>query len=90
MTNLLLPYAFNCFGKLIHIDCAHKGEKYTCPSCGAELALRISKIPQGEKYHRTNHFAHKRSKDNHSQRNFQLISVNIQFYYRCNIAMLQR
>lgn len=87
MTNLLLPYAFNCFGKLMHIDCAHKGEKYTCPSCGAELALRISKIPQGEKYHRINHFAHKRSKDNYCSESFlhKLFKERVADYIRTKI-----
>ncbi|MBQ7297494.1 MAG: hypothetical protein IJW80_04230, partial [Alistipes sp.] len=64
---LLLPYAYNGDGVLIHIDEAQKGQKYTCPNpnCGAELLLKIGKIPEGQKYHRRNHFAHKGKSDFH-------------------------
>lgn len=65
MATLLLPYAINSSQELVHIDHAHKGDQYTCPICGAGLSLRISKIPQGAKYHRTNHFSHKRGVNNH-------------------------
>ncbi len=64
MSKLLLPYAYDNTGNLVHIDEAHKNEKYTCPTCGTELLLRISNIPEGEKYHRQNHFAHKVGTDN--------------------------
>ena len=62
---LLLPYATDSGGKLIHISQARKGDKYTCPKCGAELLLRTSKIPEGEKHHRRPHFAHRGSQDHH-------------------------
>ena len=70
MKNLLLPYAYDSTGNLVHIDNARKGERYTCPTCGAELTLKISKIPEGEKYHRTNHFAHKGTADNNCSESF--------------------
>lgn len=61
---LLLPYAYDIDGNLVHIDDAIKGVRYTCPSCGAELSLKISQIPPGQKYHRRNHFAHKGNSEN--------------------------
>lgn len=70
MKQLLLPFAYDSTGQLVHIDDARKNEKYTCPTCGNELKLRISHIPKGEKYHRTNHFAHKNSEDNHCSESF--------------------
>ncbi len=68
--DLLLPYAYNEDGNLVHISHAQKGDKYTCPNCESELLLRISKIPEGQKYHRRNHFAHKGSLDNHCSESF--------------------
>lgn len=56
---LLLPYAYDNEGNEVHIDNAQKGVKYFCPICREELILRISKIPEGKKYYRKNHFAHK-------------------------------
>lgn len=70
MTNLLLPYAYDSNGKLVHIDNSLKGQKYTCPNCGDELILRISKIPKGSKYHRRSHFAHKSNCDNNCSESF--------------------
>ncbi len=70
MSKLLLPYAYDSKGELVHIDEAHKNEKYTCPTCGTELLLRISNIPEGKKYHRQNHFAHKSGTDNHCSESF--------------------
>lgn len=70
MNKLLLPYAYDSSGKLTHINFAHKNERYTCPTCGADLSLRISKIPKGCKYHKTNHFAHKGCVDNHCSESF--------------------
>ena len=70
MKKLLLPYAYDSTGHLVHIDNARKGERYTCPTCGAELTLKISKIPEGEKYHRPNHFAHKVTTDNNCSESF--------------------
>ena len=67
---LLLPYAHDINGNLVHIDDAQKGQKYTCPNCGAELLLKISKIPEGQKYHRRNRFAHKGISDNHCSESF--------------------
>lgn len=67
---ILLPYAYDCNKELVHIDNAKKGEKYTCPNCGAELILKISKIPEGQKYHRKNHYAHKGNSDNHCSESF--------------------
>ncbi len=59
MNELLLPYANDNNGNLVHIYNAQKGHKYSCPHCDAELSLRISRIPEGQKYHKRNHFAHK-------------------------------
>ena len=56
--NILLPYAYDSMGNLVHIDKAHKEEVYKCPKCGAVLSLNISKIPEGQKYHRRNYFSH--------------------------------
>lgn len=70
MKKLLLPYAYDSTGNLVHIDNARKNEHYVCPTCGAELILKISKIPEGEKYHRTNHFAHKGGTENHCSESF--------------------
>ena len=66
----LLPYAYDSDGNLVHIDNAQKGHKYICPNCGADLSLKISKIPVGQKYHRRNHFAHKGNADNHCSESF--------------------
>lgn len=70
MVKLLLTYAYDVNGNLVHIDNAQKGQKYTCPTCGVELILKISKIPEGQKYHRRNHFAHKGNSDNHCSESF--------------------
>lgn len=71
MKNLLLPYAFDSAGNLVHIECARKGETYMCPECGEHFTLNISKIPEGEKYHRRNHFSHpKGCLDNHCSESF--------------------
>ena len=70
MSKLLLRYALDKNNSIIHINDAVKGEKYKCPSCGSELLLRLSKIPEGQKYHRTNHFAHKGGIDNHCSESF--------------------
>ena len=67
---LLLTYAYDCNNQLVHIDDAKKGKKYTCPNCGAELLLKISRIPEGQKYHRRNHYAHKGNSDNHCSESF--------------------
>lgn len=67
---LLLPYAYDANRNLVHIDNAQKGQKYTCPNCGAELLLKISRIPKGQKYHKRNHFAHKGDSDNHCSESF--------------------
>lgn len=96
---LLLPYAYDPDGNLVSIDDVTKGQKYTCPACGAELSLRISKIPPGQKHHRRNHFAHKGNTDNHCSESFlhklfkercaEFISNKIAkqetlyFYWRC-------
>lgn len=58
MKKLLLPYAYDSTGNLVHIDNAHKGETYKCPKCDEVLSLNISKIPEGQKYHRRNYFSH--------------------------------
>ena len=70
MEQLLLPYAYDKDGNLVHIDDAIKGENYTCPNCGAELLLKISRKKQGEKYYRRNHFAHKGNMDNYCSESF--------------------
>ena len=70
MKELRLPYALDSDGNLVHIDDAQKGYKYTCPSCGVELLLKISQIPEGEKYHRRNHYAHRGNSDNHCSESF--------------------
>ena len=68
--SLLLTYAHDSNGNLIHVDDAQKGEKYFCPNCGADLLLRTSKIPQGEKYYKRKHFVHKGVNDNHCSESF--------------------
>lgn len=87
MTKLLLPYAINSSGNLVHIDDARKGDIYTCPSCGANLSLRISKIPEGQKYHRINHFAHKGSVDNYCSESFlhKLFKQRVSEYIRTEL-----
>ncbi len=87
MTKLLLPYAINSSGNLVHIDDARKGNTYTCPSCGANLSLRISKIPKGQKYHRPNHFAHKGSVDNRCSESFlhKLFKQRVAEYIRTEL-----
>lgn len=70
MSNLLLPYAYDCNNNLVHINNAQKGEKYVCPNCGAEVILKKSRIPEGQKYHRKDHFAHKSNSDNHCSESF--------------------
>ena len=70
MMKLLLPFAHDANGNLVHIDNAQRGQKYTCPNCGTELLLKISKIPEGQKYHRRTHFAHKGNSDNHCSESF--------------------
>lgn len=68
---LLLPYAYDSTNYLVHIDEAHKGETYRCPECGKVLSLNISKIPEGQKFHRRNHFSHpKGSPDNQCTESF--------------------
>lgn len=70
MKKLLLPYAYDSKSNLVHIDKAQKGVEYFCPNCGSELLLRIGKIPEGQKYHRRNHYAHKGNQDNHCSESF--------------------
>ena len=70
MSNLLLQYAHDTEGNMVYVGNAQKGQKYTCPNCNAELLLKISKIPEGQKYHRRNHFAHKGNSDNHCSESF--------------------
>ena len=79
MTKLLLPLAHDSQGNLIHIDNAQKGDNYTCPICETSLILRVSKIPEGQKYHRRNHFAHKGYSDNHCSESF----LHIHFKDKC-------
>lgn len=62
---LLLPYALNTHNELVYIENAHKGQKYTCPHCHSEVLLKTAQIPEGEKYHRVNHFAHANNANNH-------------------------
>ena len=87
MTKLLLPYAINSSGNFVHIDNARKGDIYICPSCGANLSLRISKIPKGQKYHRPNHFAHKGSVDNYCSESFlhKLFKQRVAEYIRTEL-----
>ena len=71
MKNLLLPYAYDSTGNLVHINDARKDDSYKCPECGQTLTLNISKIPEGQKYHRRNHFSHpKGNPDNHCTESF--------------------
>ena len=70
MKKILLPYAYDKMKNLVHIDNAQKGEQYICPVCGAELMIRISKIPKGEKYHKRNHFVHKGNSENTCSESF--------------------
>ena len=67
---LLLTYAYDIDGNLVNIENAIKGEKYTCPTCGAELLLRISKKSPEDKYYKRNHFSHKRNSDNNCSESF--------------------
>ena len=85
---LLLPYAYDTDGNLVSIDDVTKGQKYTCPACGAELSLKISKIPPGQKHHRRNHFAHKGNTDNHCSESFlhKLFKERCAEYIRNKIA----
>lgn len=83
---LLLPYAHDIDQKLVHIDDAHKGLKYTCPHCAAELLLRISRIPEGQKHHRRSHFAHKGNNDNHCSESF----LHKLFKERCSKLIKER
>ncbi len=39
---LLLPYAYDSNGNLVHIDNAQKGHKYTCPYCGGIRIIQKS------------------------------------------------
>ena len=71
MKNLLLPYAYDSTGNLVHIDNVRKEDTYKCPECGKVLSLNISRIPEGQKYHRRNHFSHpKGSPDNKCTESF--------------------
>lgn len=70
MKRLPLPSANDINGNLVHIESAQKGEKYTCPICGAEVVFRKSRKNVGEKYYRINHFAHKGDSDNHCSESF--------------------
>ena len=85
---LLLSYAYDSNSNLVHIDNAQKGHKYTCPNCGAELLLKISKIPEGQKYHRRYRFAHKGNSDNHCSESFlhKLFKERCAEYIREKIA----
>lgn len=57
---LLLPYANDINGNLIHISDSQKGHKYTCPNCGKELLLRKGRV-------RIAHFAHKIKTDDENR-----------------------
>ena len=57
---LLLPYANDINGKLIHISNSQKEQKYTCPNCGKELLLRKGRV-------RIAHFAHKIKTDDENR-----------------------
>ena len=87
MTKLPLSFAINSSGNRVHIDNANKGDNYTCPTCGAPLSLRISKIPKGQKYHRINHFAHKGSVDNHCSESYlhKLFKQGVAEYIRTEL-----
>lgn len=89
MDKLLLPYAYDSAGNLVHINNAHKEEVYKCPECGKVLSLNISKIPEGQKYHRRNHFSHpKGSPDNHCTESFlhRLFKEKAAEYIQAKIA----
>lgn len=88
MKKLLLPYAYDSTGNLVHIDNARKNEHYVCPTCGAELILKVGKIPEGGKYHRANHFAHKGGTENHCSESFlhKLFKERTADYIRSKIA----
>lgn len=87
MSKILLPYAYDENKELIHIDNVKKDGMYTCPCCGANLSLRISKIPKGQKYHRRNHFAHKTQNDNNCSESFlhKLFKENVYNYIKSKI-----
>lgn len=56
--NLLLAYALDNDGTLVHIDNALKGISYKCPVCGSKLCLRKSRLPIGSRFYKRSHFAH--------------------------------
>ncbi len=70
MKKILLPYANDINGNLVHINDAQKGQKYVCPNCGAELSLKISHRQKGQKNYRRPHFAHIGNSDNHCSESF--------------------
>lgn len=69
MKKLLLPYAYDVDGNLVHADDAPKGQ-YTCPICRKNLILRRSRKAFGEKWYKRDHFAHKVSTDNHCSESY--------------------
>ncbi len=57
MTKLLLPFAYDSSGSLVHIDNAQQGQ-YTCPMCKQAVRLRIGRLPKTHPHYRRSHFAH--------------------------------
>lgn len=60
MKNLTITYAQDTEGNLVTADKASKGNRYCCIECHEELSLRVSKIPEGQKFYRRPHFAHRK------------------------------
>ena len=75
---LLLPYAKDKDGNLVHINDAQKG-KYTCPYCSKEVQLRISRLPEEQKNHRRSHFAHKGNPNNNCSESY----LHLRFKEKC-------
>nr|DAN31051.1 MAG TPA: DNA topoisomerase I [Caudoviricetes sp.] len=67
MKDLSITYARDLEGNLVHIGNATKGERYFCVECKDELMLKISKIPQGQKYYRRPHFSHRKDSQCHPE-----------------------
>lgn len=67
MKDLSITYAHDLEGNLVHIGNAAKSERYFCVECKEELMLKISKIPQGQKYYRRPHFSHRKDSQCHPE-----------------------
>ena len=69
MTKLLLPFAYDSSGSLVHIDNAQQGQ-YTCPVCKQNVRLRIGRLPETHPHYRRSHFAHIGNQNNRCSETF--------------------